>query len=202
MNENTNNDIKQFKKQDGCTCCFKPGDAFSIDEDVTVSARWDSVTRITAGDTYISNADKPDFEKKLLESAKGEDNEEVITAVETKNKDEIAEIINSTDENVEVTVIYVTKDSYRNTASEKATLCVVNTEAKDLVSTEYSRFISKKTADEAVSYEKGGLEQNSLWKTKDSYKEELEKATDIADSDNGSKALNSFMEQYGIKENK
>lgn len=157
MNENTNNDIKQFKKQDGCTCCFKPGDAFSIDEDVTVSARWDSVTRITAGDTYISNADKPDFEKKLLESAKGEDNEEVTTAVETKNKDEIAEIINSTDENVEVTVIYVTKDSYGNTASEKAT---------DI-------------ADEVKSSK-----------------------ADDADSDNGSKALNSFMEQYGIKENK
>lgn len=102
------------KRQDGCTCCFMANDAFSIDRDTTVAARWDAYPTISAKDTYISVQEKNDFEKKLLDSAESIDNEDVTTPIVIQNKDEIKEIINGTDENVDVTVIYKTTDSYGN----------------------------------------------------------------------------------------
>lgn len=170
------------KRQSGCTCCFMAGDAFSIDRDTTVAARWDAYPVICAKDTYITNKDKPVFEKKLLESADGIDNEDVTTSVTVQNRDEIKEVINSTDENIDVTVIYKTTDSYGNITIESKMLHVVNTAARDVEKTSYSRFINKKMAVSSVSFEKGGLEENSIWVKKQSYSDALNTA--LANAEN------------------
>lgn len=168
------------KRQDGCTCCFMANDAFSIDRDTAVAARWDTYPVISAKDTYISVQEKNDFEKKLLDSAESIDNEDVTTPIVIQNKDEIKEIINGTDENVDVTVIYKTTDSYGNVTTESKMLHVVNTASKEAANTSYARFINTKAKN--ASYNMGGLEENSLWLTKQSYKDALNTALSNADS--------------------
>ena len=81
-------------------------EAFSIDRDTTVAARWDAYPTISAKDTYISVQEKNDFEKKLLDSAESIDNEDVTTPIVILNKDQNKKIKNGTEENVEITVIY------------------------------------------------------------------------------------------------
>lgn len=181
------------KRQDGCTCCFMANDAFSIDRDTTVAARWDAYPTISAKDTYISVQEKNDFEKKLLDSAESIDNEDVTTPIVIQNKDEIKEIINGTDENVDVTVIYKTTDSYGNITTESKMLHVINTASKEAANTSYARFINTKAKN--ASYNMGGLEENSLWLTKQSYKDALNTALSNADSVKGKKmdTANSYL---------
>ena len=181
------------KRQDGCTCCFMANDAFSIDRDTTVAARWDAYPTISAKDTYISVQEKNDFEKKLLDSAESIDNEDVTTPIVIQNKDEIKKIINGTDENVDVTVIYKTTDSYGNITTESKMLHVINTASKEAANTSYARFINTKAKN--ASYNMGGLEENSLWLTKQSYKDTLNTALSNADSVKGKKmdTANSYL---------
>lgn len=177
------------KHQTGCTCCFMPGEAYSIDRDTVVAARWDAYPVISAKDTYISSKEKSNFEAKLLASAESMDNEDVTTPISVQNKDEINEIINSTDENVDVTVIYKTIDSYGNVTTESKILHVVNTASKDAANTSYARFINQKAKN--ASYNLGGLEKNSLWVTKQSYTDTLNKALANAESVKNVKANSS-----------
>ena len=177
------------KHQTGCTCCFMPGEAYSIDRDTVVVARWDAYPVISAKDTYISSKEKSNFEAKLLDSAESMDNEDVTTPISIQNKDEISEIINSTDENVDVTVIYKTIDSYGNVTTESKMLHVVNTASKDAANTSYARFINQKAKN--ASYNLGGLEKNSLWATKQSYTDALNKALANAESVKNVKANSS-----------
>lgn len=181
------------KRQDGCTCCFMANDAFSIDRDTTVAARWDAYPTISAKDTYISVQEKNGFEKKLLDSAESIDNEDVTTPIVIQNKDEIKKIINGTDENVDVTVIYKTTDSYGNITTESKMLHVINTASKEAANTSYARFINTKAKN--ASYNMGGLEENSLWLTKQSYKDALNTALSNADSVKGKKmdTANSYL---------
>lgn len=181
------------KRQDGCTCCFMANDAYSIDRDTTVAARWDAYPVISAKDTYISIQEKNDFEKKLIDSAESIDNEDVTTPIVIQNKDEIKKTINSTDENVDVTVIYKTIDSYGNITTESKMLHVVNTASKEAANTSYARFINTKAKN--ASYNMGGLEENSLWLTKQSYKDALNTALSNADSVKGKKmdTANSYL---------
>lgn len=197
------------KRQDGCTCCFLPGEAFSIDRDVTMAARWDARPVISAKDTFISNDEKDDFEKKALDSAHSNDNEDKTTDVIIQNKDEIKEILDSTDENVEVSIIYKTTDSYGNTGTEEKTLHVVNSNAKDAANTSYARFVNKNTGAKSVAYSKGGFEENSLWITKDTYTNTLsdalanaEKVKNVKMSTQNSYVLNNgetYKPQYVLK---
>lgn len=177
------------KRETGCTCCFMPGEAYSIDRDTVVAARWDAYPVISAKDTYISSKEKSNFEAKLLASAESMDNEDVTTPISIQNKDEISEIINSTDENVDVTVIYKTIDSYGNVTTESKMLHVVNTASKDAANTSYARFINQKAKN--ASYNLGGLEKNSLWATKQSYTDALNKALANAESVKNVKANSS-----------
>lgn len=161
-------------REPSCTCCYAANEKFYIDEDTVLTARWDYKPKIIAFDKYVSSNDIATLESFLLNDVNSYDNEDVHPPVEVYNLSEVKNIVESCNLTLNVSIIYKTTDSYGNTAYTKSTLHVANTTAQEIETTSYARYISSRTV--LATYDLGGLEDASLWKTNAVYQSTLSKA--------------------------
>lgn len=165
-----------------CTCCNQASSEYEFDEDIVLSARWDAFPVITSeGDTYVSYDDIDNIESILINKTQTSDNEDGTTTVIVENIDEIKSTMESSTNNFDMSILYSTKDDYGNITYLRNKVHVVNTEAKEIAEDAYVRFMSSTYSPIEVTFEDGGLEDTSLWRTEEDYANALAQALIDAD---------------------
>ena len=90
-----------------------------------------------------------------------------------------------------MSILYSTKDDYGNITYLRNKVHVVNTEAKEIAEDAYVRFMSSTYSPIEVTFEDGGLENTSLWRTEEDYANVLAQA--LTDADKVKNTKNSLV---------
>ena len=171
-----------WKTADGSN--YQAGVPAEIKESVLLTAVWDQFPTIKAYDRYFTlEQAKNGFisHTELLRKVTGMDKEDgmLINGTQVIVKDYRAEDFTEITEDEDVEIIYQAIDDFGNVVSKNVTIHVVDTTLKRK-SKKYVRFICLEFfADEdgaLISAEDGGLEENSIWRTDEVYRNLLQMA--------------------------
>lgn len=152
-------------------------------KDIRLVAKWDCWPQIEAYDRYFTIEDAVSGKitsQELLKKVVATDKEDGIlnngneVRVTNYNAEEFLNIT----EDTELKVTYVATDSFGNRVNKTITIYVVDTTVTVSPIANYIRFISKDfylDGVELLSAEKGGVEENSVWRNNEHYQTLLKK---------------------------
>jgi len=144
-------------------------------------AIWDYAPDLTCSDRYFTLYEAKTgiiTEAELLRTVKSTDREDGTTQIRVKNYS--LTMFTSFTSSGEVVITYTTTDSRNNTTEKQVKVTIVDTDAtvEGLMDfngkKQYARFIDSRYY--LKSYENGGLESTSKWKSEVTYKDTLEAA--------------------------
>lgn len=150
-----------------------------LNDTVTLFVKWDDCPVITAIDRYftLDNAQtgKITYDSLMSTATVTDDNdnpEDIIFEIIDYSERDFTTLTN----NAVISVTYRAADSAVNSTVKMILVHIVSTEAEKVENTKYVRSISENYYDK--SYEDGGLEPDSIWRTNSEYAETLKRAMD------------------------
>lgn len=150
-----------------------------LNDTVTLFVKWDDCPVITAIDRYftLDNAQtgKITYDSLMSTATVTDDNdnpEDIIFEIIDYSERDFTTLTN----NAVISVTYRATDSAVNSTVKMILVHIVSTEAEKVENTKYVRSISENYYDK--SYEDGGLEPDSIWRTNSEYAETLKRAMD------------------------
>lgn len=187
---------------------YNPKAQVVFTEDILLTAAWDKYPEIEAYDRYFTLDEAKSgqiTEDRLLEKVKGTDKEDGIlinkTAV-TIIGYRASDFTNLT-ENADIRITYQAEDSYGNTVTKSVMIHVVDTEVKKSSKATYVRFISSLFFSDGTNLlpaDKGGLEENSVWRTNPVYLSYIENALSIKKKHVETKTISAFGMEWKVEE--
>lgn len=193
----TEHSFVQWEELSGNTVvnAYLPNQEFVIMKDTLLTARWDKIPEIEAYDRYFTTEEAANGEitaERLLEKVIAADKEDgvLVNGTDVIIKDYKASDFLSEGE-IEIT--YQATDSFGNVAEKTITVHIVDITVKKNPRERYVRFIGTEFFTNAsgglLSAEKGGLEETSIWRTTDSYRNLLEQVLDNTKSNQETKII-------------
>ena len=177
------------KKLDFC----QPGQDVIIEENTVLTAVWDAFPELEVYNRYFTLEEAQAgaiTQEALLEKVYGRDKEDGSLKngedVWVKNYD--ASMFEKMTSDQEVRITYQASDCAGNTVMKSVLVYIIDTATRKMPQIRYVRFIHPNfywdDTGELRSYEEGGLEQNSIWRTQPTYSTLLQHALTDAKEEN------------------